>query len=72
MRPFRLRGGSQLTIRLFIVISLKRSCVGGPGSPASVCTVIGADRGPSPAGLNASIWIRYSVYLSRKTRLCAV
>lgn len=34
-----------------------------------VLTVIAGDRGPSPAGLNANTCIRYSVYLSRKTKL---
>ena len=32
--------------------------------PCSVRTVTGAERGPSPAGLKATIWMRYSVNMS--------
>lgn len=35
----------------------------------NVLTITGTERGPSPAGLNAKICIRYCVYLSRNTRL---
>ena len=55
-----------------MVMSEKRRLTGGPGNPGRVLTVMGCERGPSPAGLNAKIWILYSVYLSRKTRLCEV
>lgn len=42
---------------------------GSAGQPCNVFTVIASDLGPSPAGLNAKICIRYSVYLSRNTKL---
>ena len=70
MSPFLILGGIQDTFRLFIVISMKDKLTGALGNPCRVFTIMERDLGPSPAGLKAKICTRYSVYLSRNTKLC--
>ncbi|KAH9494056.1 hypothetical protein DERF_014773 [Dermatophagoides farinae] len=56
-RPFGSAGGRHDTFTCDMVISSNSIGPISPGKSSSVCTIVGLDLGPSPAGLNAEICI---------------